>query len=160
MALGDRIHSRRLPVVVPTLVRRDGGASVMTNTELVAFLAHFAATRDWATWNAIADRYAELGDTDGEAIALRIQQGRYWPRSISSRWGDSWLDDYQWHLRDDSYVIGRYDLPFVVPDEAIDAVYAFKPGMPIIRRYPVPTVVDAFRRLIDGFRDGMTRKAK
>lgn len=51
----------------------------MSDADLLSFLRYFVSTRNWATWNAISDAYADAGDELGAAIAVRIRDGQYWP---------------------------------------------------------------------------------
>lgn len=46
----------------------------MSDTELMDFIRYFSETRDWATWDAIADRYAECEDEDGIRIELQVKE--------------------------------------------------------------------------------------
>jgi len=64
----------------------------MTDTDLLAFLTHFAATRDWATWDAIADAYADDGDEIGERVALEVKEKGYWP----SQYRHANRTQYEW----------------------------------------------------------------
>lgn len=44
----------------------------MSDTELMDFIRHFVDSGDWATWLAIADRFADEGDSIGYTVASLI----------------------------------------------------------------------------------------
>ncbi len=134
----------------------------MTDADLLAFLRHFAATRDWRTWTVISDAYADDGDELGAAIAVRIRDGKYWPfENYTSYFKYPIGVTYRWTWAGDCPIAIAERTKNAVPDDAITAVY--KPGVDPSstfprRRYPCATVEDAYRRLIDAFRVGMASR--
>lgn len=114
----------------------------MTDTDLLAFLTHFADTRDWATWDAIADAYADVGDEIGERVANEVKREEYYPLQRKDTFIFSKC--YQW-------------LEPVQPSDTKWKSKERKASLPerymvAINRIPFPTVVDAYSALIDAMR--------
>ena len=103
----------------------------MTNPDLLDFLRHFAETRDWRTWNAIPDAYADAGEEMGERIASEIKASERWPKmrynsivAEDNQHLEYVFDGYYWEGI--SWIIGQWNTYHDVPSAYVALINAVR----------------------------------